>query len=230
MAEDNFRWQILLIIILALVFGFIMFAGCQQNAKPVPVKIEGPHITLKLKPVEGSSEIDSATMDKTIAVLKQRLQPLSMGEWKFVPQGKDRLIISIPNKVDTNKVIILAGKRGYVEFREKSGEGSGDWKKVMDGNIIESAKMEYSRQGTSMLSYMVKQDSRGKFAEIADRNEGKLIGIYLDGNLLDSPQAKTVVLNGMGTIKNSTMSKEDFENLVVILNSGALPTEVEVEQ
>ena len=230
MAEDYPRWQIILIFMIALIFGIAMLAGCQQTAKTVPQKVEGPHITLKLKPVEGSPEINGDTMDKTVMILKQRLQPLSMGEWKFLVQGKDKLIIAIPDKVDIKKATILAGKRGYLEFREQSGEDAEDWKKAMDGSVIESAKMEYSRQGTSMLSYIVRQDSRSKFAEMADRNEGKLIGIYLDGNLVCSPQAKTVVLNGMGTMTNNTMSREDFENLVILLNSGALPTEVEVEQ
>ncbi len=228
MAEDYPRWQIILIIMIALIFGIAMLAGCQQSDKTKPVKVEGPHITLKLKPLDGSAEISSDTMDKTIAVLKKRLQPLSIDEWQYIPQGKDRLIIGVPAKADMEKVISLAGKRGYLEFREKSDKG--EWKPVIDGSVIESARMEFSRQGKSMLTYMVKRDSRVKFAELADRNDYNLIGVYLDGNLIASPPAKTLVLNGIGTISNERMNKEDFEDLIVLLNSGALPAEVEVEK
>lgn len=58
---------------IALIFGIAMLAGCQQTAKIEHLKAEGPHISLMLKPVEGSMENDSDTMDKTVVVLKQRL-------------------------------------------------------------------------------------------------------------------------------------------------------------
>ena len=232
MRQDPSRWIILLLLLTSFFWLFFLgFTGCQGEKTKAP-EVKGPHIILTLKPAEGSEngEIPPEIMDKTIMVLKERLQPLSMDEFKFQVQGKNQLVILVPSNVDMEKARLFAGKRGYIEFREKPQEKGAQWKKVMDGSSIESAKMEFSRQGKAMLSYVMKNEDRSKFAEIADRNGKQPLGIYLDGVLLYAPPAQTAVPNGIGRIENDRMSKEDFENLVVMLNSGALPVDVQVDK
>ncbi|MFP4497147.1 MAG: protein translocase subunit SecD [Vulcanimicrobiota bacterium] len=200
----------------------------------------GSHISIKLIPVERVEDgktkmvqINKEIVNQTITVLRRRLDPYGNKEIIIQPEGTDRLIIEIPEETDVNKAVSLIKQTAYLEFKEqmitKTDEGiKQEWNKVMDGTALKKSSVGILRTNQPIVEFELKNEYHDDFAKITERNKGKPLGIFLDGNLIDAPNVKDTIPTGSGMISGGGMTLEDCKRLSILLNAGALPVKIEV--
>jgi len=98
----------------------------------------------------------------------------------------------------------------------------------MTGDMLKSAQATYGSGGAPIVSFTLTPAGAKKFAEITERNLGKPLAIFLDGNLISAPEVKSVIPNGEGQISGEKMDEKECQNLARYLRAGALPVPLEI--
>lgn len=230
---------LLMLILLLTVVGFLISYDVKSGEFRVKLGLDlksGSRIAIKLVPVTDPitgqlRRIDKPIIDQTIAVLTRRLNPTGVREIIIQPEGEDRLVIEIPEETDVKKAVDLIRQTAYLEFKESyfdNVEKTQKWRTVLDGTAIKSAAAEFRMSGQPLVTFTLHNEAAREFAQITQRNVGKPLGIFFDGELIDAPNVKETIPGGQGTISGGSMTLEDCQRLAVLLNAGALPVEVEV--
>lgn len=229
----------LVLIIAVSVAAFLMSYNTDTGTFKVKLGLDlksGSHIAIKLNPVKDPitgkmREITKPIVDQTIAVLNRRLNPLGNKEIIIQPEGLDRLVIEIPEETNVKKAVDLIKQTAYLEFKETyfdEAERSQKWRTVMDGTKIKSATTELRQNGQPVVAFHLHKDGASEFAKITERNVGKPLGIFFDGELIDAPNVGETIPSGEGVISGGKMDLEACNKLSVLLSAGALPVKVEV--
>lgn len=101
------------------------------------------------------------------------------------------------------------------------------WKDTgLSGTQLESAAVQFN-QNTTIPMVAIKFDKEGAdlFGELTDRNIGKQIAIFLDGQIISAPRVNTAIKDGEAVIEGDFTIPEAKE-LSQRLNAGALPVPI----
>ncbi|MFY9493328.1 MAG: protein translocase subunit SecD [Minisyncoccia bacterium] len=157
-----------------------------------------------------------------------------------------RLVVELAGIKDINQAIKIIGETPYLEFKEERSEeeqkklaeslqGQAVDLSVLDpyftptaltGRYINKASLSFNPQ-TSRPEVLLQFNEEGKniFAEITQKNVGKPLAIYLDGEPVSAPIVQQAITDGSAQITGNFSVKEAKE-LVERLNSGALPVPI----
>jgi len=96
----------------------------------------------------------------------------------------------------------------------------------LTGQQLEESRLNFNQQtNQSEVGLLFNDEGRDLFKEITERNQGKPVAIYLDGNIISAPIVQAVIRNGEAVISgNFTVS--EAKELVQRLNAGALPVPI----
>ncbi|XOU94855.1 MAG: protein translocase subunit SecD [Candidatus Kerfeldbacteria bacterium] len=96
----------------------------------------------------------------------------------------------------------------------------------LSGKQLERVAVEFE-PNTNMPQVSLQFDAEGKdlFAEITERNIGKVVGIYLDGSPISMPRVNDVITAGSAVISGD-FDLEEAKLLAQRLNAGALPVPI----
>jgi len=176
----------------------------------------GLHVVLQADEKEGQ-EISSDTIQKSIGVLRNRIDSLGVKEPIIYPQGKDRIVVEIAGVDDPEEAVNIIKNTAQLEFRDE------------DGNIVVTGKDLKDAQaspGTGAQGATVDlefNDAGAKlFAEATAANVGKTLAIVIDNKVISAPRVDEPIPNGRAQIHGS-FTAEEAQNLAVLLRSGALP-------
>ncbi len=110
------RWRLGIVIAVVVVALIVIF--------PIKGKINlgldlkgGAHIVLQAKE-RGESKITEDSIEKLLAILRNRIDQYGVAEPVIQRQGLDRVIVDLPGIQDPNAALELIGKTAFLEFRQ----------------------------------------------------------------------------------------------------------------
>ncbi len=152
-----------------------------------------------------------------------------------------RLSVELPGVTDVSKAIDMIGATPFLEFRiqsdapakatVKNGVVSVDPMEnfvptELTGKYLKRATLEFA-PGTSNATVALQFNDEGAklFEKITGENVGKVVAIYLDGEVISAPVVREAIAGGKAVISGD-FSAQEAKVLVGRLNSGALPVPI----
>lgn len=158
-----------------------------------------------------------------------------------------RLSVELPGVTDIGQAVSLIGKTPQLDFRLVRPEAQNftetelQTKTVdeifvqtgLDGQYLEKAQLQFTSSGSGQIAgepiVAITLNGEGKdlFAKITRENKGKILAIFLDGQMISSPVINDEITDGQAIISGG-FSGEEAKALVRDLNYGALPVPIEL--
>ncbi len=198
----------------------------------------------------------SASMDGIRDVIERRVNLYGVTEptVQINKAGESyRLIVELPGIKDVNQAIKMIGDTPYLEFKEERTQEETDailklQKKeanqpkagqpgaealdpyfkntILTGRYLKKAQMEFDQTTYKPQIGLEFNDEGAKlFADITSKNVGKRVAIYLDGSPITTPVVQEAITGGKAQI-TGTFNEKEAKQLVLRLNSGALPVPI----
>jgi len=168
---------------------------------------------------ENTNEYD-VLLAGTIRVMQDRLAGKGFTEATVTKQGDDRIRIEIPDVQDPNEILDIIGTPAHLEFKDEAGN------LIMEGRDVKLATPFYDA-GRYMVAFELTPEGGEKFALATAANLGRTISIELDGEVISAPVVNSVITGGSGIIESQNMGVDEATNLAMLIQSGALPLQVE---
>jgi len=191
-----------------------------------------------------SGQDPTEAMQGAINVITRRVDAYGISEAVVQKQGSDRISVQLPGVRDVDAAVKLIGSTAQLEFKEQQLDGSGSpavdangkplWvpatavdstgKTVpLTGQYLNPNAQVVIDQTTNEPRVAIQFNDEGAklFEQITGRLIGKPLGIFLDTQMISAPTVKARIAGGNAVIENIKLS--DAQNLVVLLNAGALP-------
>jgi preprotein translocase subunit SecD len=195
-----------------------------------------------------ASDIDTS-MESVREVIERRVNSFGVSEpvvqvqsGGFGAANSHRLSIELPGVTDIDKAEALIGQTPFLEFKvqsdapQKATVGA-DGKVNIDvadqfvstglnGKYLDQTQLVFA-QGTNEPTVELHFNAEGTklFAQITKDNIGKVVAIYLDGQVISAPVVRDAITTGTAVISGS-FTPEAARALVSSLNSGALPVPI----
>ncbi len=247
-----------------LICGLILF--CVWVIYPLNEKINlgldlqgGIFLTLRVdmsklpKGISDSARAD--IVDRTIEIIRRRVDQFGVKEPSISRQGKDRIIVQLPGVTDRKRALELIGRTAQLEFRlvsddeEKIQEALAgeipvgyeliedeDGKPlllentpVMTGEGLAGAMVGRSQYGRPDVKLEFTTKGARMFANITGANVGKRLAIVLDGELYSAPVIRERIAQGNAEISGN-FSIDEAKDLATVLRTGALPAPIEISE
>lgn len=158
-----------------------------------------------------------------------------------------RLSVELPGVTDIQQAVSLIGKTPQLDFRLIRPEAQSFTEEEMmtktvdeifvqtglDGQYLDKAQLQFTNAGSGQIAgepiVALNLNSEGKdlFAKITKENKGKVLAIFLDGQVISSPVINDEITDGKAIISGG-FSGEEAKALVRDLNYGALPVPIEL--
>ena len=194
-------------------------------------------------PEDASGDLNDA-LDGAVRVLERRVNAAGVSEAEVTRQGADGISIQIPG-LDPDEARRLLGRTALLQFCEADtglggapcGDG-GQWIQsaapldgvptALTGRFLEpSSFIGTDPVGNPVVQFEWTADGAVLSEQITRRLLGRQLGIFLDDELLSAPVVQGVIVRE-GTITGMTLRRA--RELVIQLNSGALPVQLAVLQ
>ncbi|MBD3835316.1 protein translocase subunit SecD [Brevundimonas sp.] len=196
----------------------------------------------------------STAVDQSIEVVRRRIDSLGTREPSITRQGADRIVVQAPGESDPTKLEEVIGQTAQLTFQMVDTENSVN--DALAGRVPPDSQLLADEQGTP---YLVKRrilvagenltrasvgaDQSGRpaidfrfdgtgarrFGDATAANLGKPFAIILDGKVISAPTIQSAITSGSGQITGQ-FSIEEASTLVNLLNGGALPAPLNVEE
>jgi preprotein translocase subunit SecD/SecD/SecF fusion protein len=196
----------------------------------------------------------SRAVDQSIEVVRRRIDSLGTREPSITRQGADRIVVQAPGESDPAALERVIGQTAQLTFQMVDVQNQ--TQAIQTGLIPPDAELMQDEAGTP---YLVKRrilvsgenltrasvgadqsgrpaidfrfDGQGarRFGEATAQNIGRPFAIILDGRVISAPTIQGAITGGTGQITGS-FSIESAGELVNLLNGGALPAPLTVEE
>jgi len=154
---------------------------------------------------------------------------------------EQRLIVELPGVTDVGEAIKRIGETPILEFKLLSKEGEAKMKNAtsqtdavnvagmfydtgLTGRMLQKASIQFDQNfaGKPIIGLKFNEDGSKLFAKITRENVGSVLGIFLDGNLVEAPYIKEEISGGQAVITGD-FTPDQAKQVVRDLNYGALP-------
>lgn len=206
----------------------------------------GTRLLLNASPPEGfDGEIDDA-LEGTISVLRRRVDSTGVSEAEIVKQGDENIAIQLPG-LTPSEARSLLGRTALLRFCEpvtSSGSGedvcdsAGQWQQatgIVDQRVIAltgrflrpNSFVSADQIGNPSVSFELQNEGPELLEQITARLLQRQLAIFLDDELISAPVVNSVIQD-RGQITGLSLTRA--QELVIQLNSGALPLQLTVLQ
>jgi len=199
------------------------------------------------------------TMSQVVSIVENRVNALGVAEATVQPQGSDRVLVQLPGLQDPARAINLIGRLAKLEFRwisprlfkvttdpitqEIHFQDIRTGEEVPWPEVYEKSPLKFSGRDlrpvckvtddpdtgqTTAVSFEFKPAIKSAFRRFTRAHIGEFLAIVLDGELKSCPVIKSVI-PGTGIISGQR-SIQEASDLMKVLNAGALPLPIRVEQ
>ncbi|MCD8494896.1 MAG: protein translocase subunit SecD [Candidatus Pacebacteria bacterium] len=165
-----------------------------------------------------------------------------------------RLIVELPGITDIDEAVRLIGETPVLEFKlmnENGGEISLSAADISEdgvltigsaldslytdtgltGRYLSRARLDFAQGsvgvGAPIVALTFDREGADLFAEITRNNVGRVLAIFLDGEIISAPVIQTAITGGEAII-TGTFDLDEAKALVGRLNAGALPVPIEL--
>ncbi|MDU1411750.1 MAG: protein translocase subunit SecD [Clostridium sp.] len=223
------RKSAIILLISILLIGLLAYSGLfGVNLGDYRIKTFGSNIDKGLDLVGGTSllmeikdeNVDASVVDRTIDLIKLRIDPEGVKEVIVSKEGENRIRVEIPGEFDTDNVINTIGKTGELTFEDPDGNV------VLTGKEVKKATPYMTQDNQYVVSLELNDEGATAFAEATEKFVGKSIAIKMDGEMLTNPTVQEAITGGKAQISGMANLEEASEKANII-NSGALPVTLE---
>ena len=212
-------------VIILIVFLVISVASISISGITEGLDLEGgSSIQIELQ-----QPVNITTMDTVVSVLNKRLDVFGVKDVQVRPSGNQSVIVEVAG-VQPQDVANLVGTPG--KFDATIGNQT-----VLLGSDIVTVQAYTVEGNTWSVPFTITTAAADSFAQAANGKAGQPVNMYLDNNLVSSPQLNPGLANGVpstdvevsGTAASSAAAQTQAKNIQTILQSGALPIQVSIE-
>ena len=224
----------------------VSIGGFERDTMRLGLDLQGgTRLLLQGSLPEGAEgDLDDA-LEGSVGVLERRVNAAGLSEAEVTRQGVDSITIQIPG-LAPDEARQLLGRTALLQFCEApTGLGGGapcgddgQWVQslaVLDGESVAltgrflraNAFVGSDPLGNPLVQFEWTAEGATLSEQITRRLLGQPLAIFLDNELLSAPTVQGVIVNN-GTISGLTF--ERATELVIQLNSGALPVQLTVLQ
>jgi len=227
------RLMIVIATVLIVAIAVAILLPLYKDNASLGLDLQGG-VLVRLEAPAGTSDED---MEGAIKVIQNRIDALGVSEPDVRREGISRISVELPGVEDPEEAVNLIGKTAQMMFvRYDTGEivlhGS-DLKhadaatnnEAMNLNEMYVVNLDFNDQGAKVFAE-VTQELISKYPNESDPN--RIIMIVLDDQIVSAPSVKHVISNGKAQISGSYETLEAARNDAMLLNSGALPVELEI--
>ncbi len=251
---SKYRFWAIIIVALAVWAGFFVWnSEKNQSDKKFKLGLDlsgGSHLVYKAD----TSNIDSSQISSAMQSLRDTIErrvnlfgvsePLvQTEEGGILNDGENRLIVELPGVTDINEAIKRIGETPILEFKLLSKEAESKIKSGTDpqnvlisdvflstgltGRMLKKATIQFDQNvsGKPMIGLKFNEEGSNLFAKITRENTGSVLGIFLDGNLIEAPFIREEISGGEAVITGD-FAPDQAKQIVRDLNYGALPMPV----
>ncbi len=185
--------------------------------------VGGIHIVLEARDTE-TTEVTDQGVTAAVEVIRRRVDAMGVREPVIVREGDRRIVVSLPDVHDPEEALDIVGRTAQLEFRDE------DDNVLLTGRHLQSAQAMFqtTEAGVQEPIVSLQFDPEGTeiLAEATEEHMGRRIIIYLDDEVVQAPYVRAVITDGSPIIEGYD-SLQEAQEIAVILNSGALPVELE---
>lgn len=210
----------------------------------------GSHLLYKANVESVPAGEVSDSMEALRDVIERRINAFGVGEPVVTTQTstlsgvrEHRLSIELPGVTDIAEAVAMIGQTPLLEFRlqgeelitttDENGAAVIDSDKsfiptALTGKYLQRAQLLFNPgNGNAEIGITFTGEGAKLFEEITGENIGKILAIYLDGQLISAPIIQAGISGGQAQITGD-FTPAEAKQLVGRLNSGALPVPIEL--
>ncbi len=178
--------------------------------------------------IELQQPVNTTTMNTVIGVLNKRLDVFGVKDVQVRPSGNQSVLVEVAG-VQPQDVANLVGTPG--KFDATIGNQT-----VLLGSDIVTVQAYTVEGNTWSVPFTITTAAANNFAQAAKGKAGQPVNMYLDNNLVSSPQLDPGLANGVassnvevsGTAASAAAAQTQAKNIQTILQSGSLPVQVSI--
>ncbi|MDY6924878.1 MAG: protein translocase subunit SecD [Pseudomonadota bacterium] len=196
----------------------------------------------------------SNAVTQSIEVVRRRIDSLGTREPSITRQGADRIVIQAPGESDPAALERIIGQTAQLTFQMVDVENPIDEalagfpppdseivpdangtpylvkKRVLvSGENLTRAEVTTDQNNQTAIGFRFDGAGARRFGEATAANIGRPFAIILDGVVISAPRINSAITGGSGIIEGSFSIQEAAE-MVNLLNGGALPAPLQVEE
>lgn len=231
------RWQkavtVIATVLIVVILAVALMPVYADHAR-LGLDLQGG-VMVRLEAPEGTSDEE---MNSAITIINNRINSLGVTEPEVRREGTNRISVELPGVDNPEEAVEMIGTTAKMEFiRVDTGEtvisgndlaksyGDVDEKTINVGERY-GVSLEFTSEGTKKFAAAT-QDLMSKYPGEANR-QNRVIAIVLDGEVLSAPAVNAVINDGKARIAGGFESQEEVNNLAMLLQSGALPVELQL--
>lgn len=245
--NENLKRVLAVLVIILTVFGwFVTVKGIPGRMDPMASKIHrgldiegGVYVVLEAKNTEGMTDEElREAMERTQAVLKNRVDAMGLTNPNVSIEGTDRIRVELPGVEDAEEAIELIGRTAQLQFVLADGSFILDGNSVKDAYLSTSSEyagyvvsLEFDSEGAQAFTEATQITANGGVEATIETPYGTLVPnnsivIMLDDEIISYPAARKVI-TGTSCIIEGSFTQEEATNLAALIRGGALPIEME---
>jgi len=208
-------------------------------------------VDMEKLPKNIKQDVKNDIVDRTIEIIRKRIDQFGVKEPSISRQGSDRIIVQLPGVTDRTRARELIGRTAQLEFRlvsddeEKLNEAlAGDIPTgfelkqdedekdllieitpVMTGESLADAIVSRDQYGRPSIKLEFTKKGATKFSNITGANVNRQLSIILDGEVYSAPVIRERISGGNAEITGS-FSANQAKDLSTVLRTGALPAPI----
>ena len=246
---QNLRWRAALVLAIVAGTAFLIVD------RPARLGLDlqgGTQIVLEAREAPGR-KVDADTLNRTLEVLRRRVDQLGVAEPSLQRSGDRRIIIELPGVADPEEAVAVIGRTAELTFHSVLPPGEGDrtlpddaglpvalGPPAVTGNDVGTASATIG--GSFSVAWQVQVEFRndgawrqltGAAACAPPGDPGRRVAIVLDEKVISSPQVAPDIRCGQGITGGTTsitgnFSEAEAKELALLIRAGALPVPVEI--
>ena len=210
---------------------------------------DGGAMALEITDADIDSHVSSA-IARSIKVIRNRIAQLGVGEPLIRSQGRDRIVVQVPELADPQRLKNLLGQPAQLSFRLV--DQSMTVQNAMDGqppagtdvmfseddppvgylvqrqpilsnvDFADAVAVVNSQNNGGTTSVKLTAEAAHRFAQSTASNLGRIIVVVLDDQVISAAALKTVIATGEVDVPGD-FTAQGAQDLAVMIKSGPLP-------
>ncbi len=193
-----------------------------------------------------ADELIADAVERSVEVLRRRLDETGVVEPTIARQGKDSILIQLPGVEDPSRIRDLIGTTAQLSFhlvaREDATPGMVmtvpgptpeseyllEKRILLEGGRLRDARTAFNPETNApVVNFRFDKEGAERFAEITTANVGRQLAIVLDGQVITAPVIQSAITGGRGEISGQ-FTVAEASDLALLLRAGALPAPLKV--
>lgn len=202
----------------------------------------------------GITERLGRVLDRSIEIVRRRVDELGTTEPSIQRQGSDRILVQLPGLGDPSRFKAILGETAKLEFRlvdqtvspeqalqtrppadsevlmstESNTPYVVEKRTIVSGEDLVDAQASFDQQTREpVISFRFNTRGAQQFGRVTQENVNRPFAIVLDSKVISAPVIREPILGGSGQISGS-FTTQSANDLALLLRSGALPAKLTV--